>query len=186
LFRHASRRIEPRRSRRPLSPLIHRRLSASLEVSVITSGRVELGPIGPGSTKQGGPPASQLSLSSRREQGTHEHREHCEGYDQRWSYKPCLALPCKRGIADFWAVREERCLSSPSPRRDSHMFCCGQSAIAVGFGAISASNKFALLFWSSATSGATNSDYLCWAESRSHRKIVPQTLGTRMVNLDQL
>jgi hypothetical protein len=96
----------------------------------------------PGSTKQGGPPASQLSLFSRREQETHEHREHCEGYDQRWSYKPCLALPRKRGIADFWGVREEQCLflSSPSPRRDSHMFCCGQSAIAAGAGAMSAGN----------------------------------------------
>ena len=158
-------------------------MSASLEFSVVLSGRVELGPIGPGSTKQGGPPASQLSLSSRREQETHEHREHCEGYDQRWSYKPCPALPCKRDIADFWAVREERCLflSSPRARRDSHMFCCGQSAIAVGFGAMSASN-----FWRSATSGATNSDYLCWAESRSHRKIVPQTQWTRMANLAQL
>ena len=32
-----------------------------------------------------------------------------QGCDHRWSYKVYLALPRKRGIADFWAVWEERC-----------------------------------------------------------------------------
>jgi hypothetical protein len=54
----------------------------------------------------------------------------------------------------------------------------------VRFGALLASNHFALFSRSSTASGASDSKYLCWAGFCFHREIMPQTHGQEWSILD--
>ena len=58
------------------------------------------------------------------------------------------------------------------------MVCCGQSAVAVWLGAMSASNKLAAYPRGSATGRTSNSEYLLWSKV-SHTGDMMARIGVR-------